>query len=118
MSTVGDPLMDVGTALSYWVEKDEKNGLQQFNTTWIEGNFDRQQFIEKYAELRNINVDNILFYYVFGCFKLGVIMQQIYARYKKGVTKDERFAMLIHLVKACGKNAENAIKYKRINNFY
>ena len=118
MTTVGDPLMDVGTALSYWVEKDENNGLQQFNTTWIDGNYDRQEFIEKYAELRNVNVDNILFYYVFGSFKLGVIMQQIYARYKKGITKDKRFAMLIHLVKSCAKNAENAIEYKRINNFY
>lgn len=118
MSTVGDPLMDLGTALSYWIEKEESSGLEQFNITWAEGNLTRQEFIEKYADLRNINIDDILFYYVFGCFKLGVIMQQIYARYKKGHTKDKRFAMLIHLVKACGQNAENAIKYNRINNFY
>ena len=64
------------------------------------------------------NIDDVLFYYVFGCFKLGVIAQQIYARYKKGFTKDKRFAMLIHLVKACGQNAQNAIKFNRINNFY
>lgn len=118
MSTVGDPLMDVGTSLSYWIEKGEKSGLEQFNTTWMDGNLTRQQFIEKYATLRNLNIDNILFYYVFGCFKLGVIMQQIYARYKKGITKDKRFAQLIYLIKACGKNVENAIKYNRINNFY
>ena len=66
--------------------------------------------VEKYANLRGINVDDVLFYYVFGCFKLGVIAQQIYARYKQGYTKDERFAMLIHLVKACGKNAEKCYK--------
>ena len=117
MATVGDPLMDVGMSLSYWVEKGETSGLQQFNITWAAGNLTRQQFVEKYAELRNADIENILFYYVFGCFKLGVIMQQIYARYKKGVTKDERFAVLIHLVKACGENARNAIKYNRINNF-
>jgi len=118
MATVGDPLMDLGTSLSYWVEKGEKSGLEQFNLTWAEGNLTRQQIVEKYVELRNVEVENILFYYVFGCFKLGVIMQQIYARYKKGYTKDKRFAILIHLVKACAKNTENAIKYKRVNNFY
>ena len=118
MSTVGDPLMDLGTTLAYWVEANDHPALQSYNLTWVEGNLTRQEVVEKYADLRSIHVDDVLFYYVFGCFKLGVIAQQIYARYKQGYTKDERFALLIHLVKACGKNAENAIKYNRINNFY
>ncbi len=118
MATVGDPLMDLGSMLSYWVEKGEHPALLRFNLTWLEGNLTRQEVIEKYADLRNVKVKDILFYYVFGCFKLAVIAQQIYARYKKGFTKDERFAGLIHVVKACSENAENAIKYKRINNFY
>tara|TARA_R110002073_G_scaffold279026_1_gene443210 strand:+ start:500217 stop:501287 length:1071 start_codon:yes stop_codon:yes gene_type:complete len=118
MTTVGDPLMDLGTSLAYWVEGNDHPALKAYNLTWIEGNLTRQEVVEKYASLRNIQVNDVLFYYVFGCFKLGVIAQQIYARYKKGFTKDERFGMLIHLVKACGKNAENAIKFNRINNFY
>ena len=118
MSTVGDPLMDLGTVLAYWVEKGDHPALLQYNLSWVEGNLTRQQVIEKYAELRNVNIETIRFYFVFGCFKLGVIAQQIYARYKKGYTKDERFAGLIHTVKACGLNAQNAIKYNRINNFY
>lgn len=118
MSTVGNPLMDLGSMLSYWVEKGEHPALLQFNLTWLEGNLSRQEIIEKYANLRNVKVEDILFYYVFGSFKLAVIAQQIYARYKKGVTKDERFAGLIHVVKACAKNAKNAIKYNRINNFH
>jgi len=118
MATVGDPLMDLGTTLAYWVEKNEHPALQQFNLTWMEGNLTRQEVNVKYAELRGVNLEEILFYYVFGCFKLAVIAQQIYTRYKKGFTKDERFAGLIHVVKACGKNAENAIKFNRINNFY
>ena len=118
MSTVGDPLMDLGTALSYWVEKDEHPLLREFNLTWIEGNLDRQEIIERYAVLQKVDLDHILFYYVFGCFKLAVIVQQIYARYKKGYTKDERFANLIYLVKASAKNAENAIRFNRINKFY
>lgn len=118
MSTVGDPLMDLGTSLAYWVEAKDHPALQSYNLTWTEGNLTRQEVVEKYTELRNIKVEDVLFYYVFGCFKLGVIAQQIYARYKKGYTKDKRFALLIHLVKACGNNAKNAIHYNRINNFY
>ncbi len=118
MATVGDPLMDLGTSLAYWVEAKDHPALQAYNLTWQEGNLTRQEVVEKYAELRNISINDVLFYYVFGSFKLGVIAQQIYARYKKGYTKDERFAMLIHLVKACGGNAMNAIKFNRINNFY
>ena len=118
MATVGDPLMDLGTSLAYWVENDEHPALKQFSLTWAEGNLTRQQVIEKYAELRDINLEDVLFYYVFGCFKLAVIAQQIYTRYKKGFTNDARFGDLIHVVKACGKNAENAIKSNRINNFY
>lgn len=117
MATVGDPLMDVGTSLAYWVEEKDHPALQAFNLTWAAGNMTRQEVVEKYATQRNINVDDVLFYYVFGCFKLGVIAQQIYARYKMGYTKDERFAQLIHLVKACGSNAKNAIKFNRIHNF-
>ena len=118
MATVGDPLMDLGTSLAYWVEAKDHPSLKSYNLTWREGNLTRQEVVEKYAELRYIKVEDVLFYYVFGCFKLGVIAQQIYARYKKGHTKDERFALLIHLVKACADNAQNAIKYNRINNFY
>ena len=118
MATVGDPLMDLGTSLAYWVEAKDHPALQAYNLTWTEGNLTRQEVIEKYASLRKIDIEDILFYYVFGCFKLGVIAQQIYARYKKGYTKDERFAMLIHIVKACGSNAKNAIKFNQINNFY
>ena len=117
MATVGDPLMDLGTSLAYWVEKNEHPALQQFSLTWVEGNLNRQQVIEKYAELRGVDMEDVLFYYVFGCFKLATIAQQIYARYKKGLTNDKRFEGLIHVVKSCGKNAENAIKYNRINNF-
>ena len=60
----------------------------------------------------------MLFYYVFGSFKIAVIVQQIYARYKKGFTKDERFAGFIYVVRACAENARNAIQFKRISHFY
>ncbi len=118
MSTVGDPLMDLGAALAYWAEPDVHPALKSFNLTWMEGNFDRQQVLDRYATSTGTDVDQIVFYYAFGCFKLGVIVQQIYARYEKGLTKDPRFAGLIHVVKACAENAANAIKHNRINNFH
>jgi len=117
MATIGDPLMDLGTTLAYWVEADDNKALRAFNLTWPEGNLTRKQLLETYAELRAIKIEDILFYYVFGCFKLGVIAQQIYARYKKGFTKDLRFAGLIYVVNACADNATNAIRFKRIHNF-
>ena len=55
-----------------------------------------------------------VFYFVFGAFKIGVIIQQIYARYKKGFTQDPRFANLIYAVMACGANAQKAIETDKI----
>ncbi|MFK5890075.1 MAG: phosphotransferase family protein [Flavobacteriaceae bacterium] len=117
MATVGDPLMDLGTTLAYWVEADDNKALRAFNLTWPEGNLTREEFLETYTECQHLNINDILFYYVFGCFKLAVIAQQIYARYKKGFTKDPRFAGLIFVVNACADNAQNAIKFKRIHDF-
>lgn len=118
MATVGDPLMDLGTSLGYWAEANDSNALKPFNLTWLDGNLTREQVVEQYAKTRNITVPDMLFYYVFGSYKIGVIVQQIYARYKKGLTSDERFAGLIHVLNACADNAQQAIKYKRISQFY
>jgi len=117
MATVGDPLMDLGSTLAYWVEANDNKALRAFNLTWAEGNLTREQFLETYTKLQGLNIGKILFYYVFGCFKLAVIAQQIYARYKKGFTKDPRFAGLIYVVNACADNAQNAIKFNRIHDF-
>jgi len=117
MATVGDPLMDLGTTLAYWVEKEDNAALRAFNLTWVAGNLTRQEVVNYYASKSPLNLTEILFYYVFGCFKLGVIAQQIYARFKKSFTKDPRFAGLIYVVKACADNAQKAIKFNRIHDF-
>ncbi len=118
MATVGNPLMDLGTSLGYWGEADDSDALKPFNLTWLPGNLTREEVVQRYADAKKITVPDMLFYYVFGSFKIGVIVQQIYARYKKGFSKDERFAGLIHVVNACAVNAQKAIKYKRISHFY
>ena len=110
MATVGDPLMDLGTSLGYWAEANDSPALKPFNLTWMPSNLSRQEVVERYAQRRGTEVPDMLFYYVFGAFKIGVIVQQIYARYKKGYTQDPRFAGLIHVVQACAANAKKAVQ--------
>jgi len=118
MATVGDPLMDLGTSLAYWAEAGDSDALKPFNLTWMDGNLSREEVLNRYALLTGKDVSHFLFYYVFGSFKIAVIVQQIYARYKKGFTNDPRFATLGYVVRACAENAYKAIKYKRVSNFY
>jgi aminoglycoside phosphotransferase (APT) family kinase protein len=114
MATVGDPLMDLGTTLAYWAEGSDSDALKPFNLTWMPGNFTRQEVVRHYQLKTGWPVDNIVFYFVFGAFKVGVICQQIYYRYKQGFTKDPRFASLIYVIKACGENARRAIERNKI----
>jgi aminoglycoside phosphotransferase (APT) family kinase protein len=60
-------------------------------------------------------ISDIVFYYAYGLLKIAVIVQQIYARYRKGLTKDSRFADLGGLVTACGTLASRAIEKGRID---
>ena len=117
MATVGDPLMDIATTLGYWAEPTDHPFLREFSLTSLPGNLTREEVVKRYAEKSGRDVSNFLFYYVYACFKIGVIGQQIYARFVKGFTKDPRFGALIHLVKACGGNGFQAIKTGRISNF-
>jgi aminoglycoside phosphotransferase (APT) family kinase protein len=114
MATVGDPLMDLGTTLAYWAEATDSDALKPFNLTWMPGNLTRQQVLNYYQEKSGRTVDDIIFYYAFGSFKVAAICQQIYFRFKKGITKDPRFAALIHVINACGENARRAITNLKI----
>ena len=116
MTTVGDPLMDLGTTLGYWMslETDAKILSMPFNPRVLMENITRQELVEIYEEKSGKSVSNILFYYVFGTFKIAVIAQQIYFRYVKGYTKDNRFAAFNHFVKALGQIALKAIGTEKI----
>jgi aminoglycoside phosphotransferase (APT) family kinase protein len=96
MATAGDPLMDLGTALGYWVEETDPEPLKAFafGPTFQPGAFTRAQLVEEYARLSGTDPSGMLFYYVFALFKIAVILQQIYKRYLEGKTHDERFAAL------------------------
>ncbi len=117
MATIGDPLMDLGTTLAYWVEAEDSEEWQRhgFGLTKLPGSLNRSQVLEYYARLSGREVASPVFYYAYGVFKIAVIVQQIYFRYRKGLTKDPRFAGLGDLIKACGNLAQRAIEKDRID---
>ena len=116
MVTVGDPLMDLGTTLGYWMSRDAGDEMlnMPFNPRVLMENISRRELVEMYAAASGRNVSNILFYYVFGTFKIAVICQQIYARYVKKFTRDARFADFDGFVAALGIIAGKAIEKGRI----
>ena len=114
MATVGNPWMDLGTTLAYWAEPGDADELKPFSLTWKPGNMSRIEALEYYQSKSGKQKPDFIFYYAFGSFKIGVICQQIYYRFKQGLTTDPRFASLLHVIKACGKNARRAIDQQRI----
>lgn len=112
MVTVGDPLMDLGTTLGYWMSSDAPDELlnMPFNPRILMENVSRSDLVHMYAETSGREIPDMLFYYVFGTFKIAVIAQQIYARYKKGYTSDERFASFNRFVGALGTIGANAVR--------
>jgi len=115
MSTIGDPLADLGTALGYWNEAgDDVLGTTQCFITVLPGAPTRVELAERYAEKTGADISNLHYYYVFALYKLAVVLQQIYYRYHQGLTKDERFGMLIHLVRLLAQKAVAAIEKKSI----
>jgi aminoglycoside phosphotransferase (APT) family kinase protein len=117
MATVGDPLMDLGTTLGYWIDPGDDPALHTLpaGPTTLPGNLDRAGVVARYAAASGRDVSHILFYYVFGLLKIAVIAQQIYYRYKQGLTKDERFAALLGAVRLLGRTAAQALDKGRID---
>ena len=97
MATVGDPLMDLGGMLSYWVEAGDDEFFQAFRRqpTTEPGMWTRQQFVEHYCERMGFEVtpEQWRFYEVFGLFRLAVIAQQIWYRYFHKQTTNEAYAV-------------------------
>lgn len=114
MATIGDPLMDLGATLAYWIEAGDPEVMKMFNLTWLPGNWTRQEVIAHYAKKSGRDLSNITFYYVFGLYKNAVIAQQIYARWKQGHSKDPRFGALLPVIQAMGKKAAQAIEKQHI----
>ncbi|CAN5456483.1 phosphotransferase family protein [soil metagenome] len=97
MATVGDPLMDLGGALAYWVEAGDDEIFQLFRRqpTTTPGMWTRAQVVDYYCERARIDLspEGWRFYEVFGLFRLAVIAQQIWYRYANGQTTNEAYAV-------------------------
>jgi len=92
MTTLGDPLVDLGTLLGYWPQKGDPpargNGME---VTAQEGMATRRELAERYAERTGADLAEIPWYETFAIWKTAVVLQQIYIRYVRGQTRDERF---------------------------
>jgi len=78
--------------------------------TSVPGSLTRRELVQRYAERTGRDASNIVFYYCFGLFKIAVIIQQIYARYVRGHTRDERFAQMNRMVSALAAAANRVVQ--------
>lgn len=95
MATIGDPLVDLGTALAYWSGPDDPTypvfGSQGYTLAPVMA---KPEIVERYAAATGFDVGGLGFYEALALFRIAVIVQQIYIRWKRGQTGDERFAVL------------------------
>jgi aminoglycoside phosphotransferase (APT) family kinase protein len=120
MCTLGDPLMDLGTSLGYWTSANDADIMKQGlpSPTVMAGNPSRTEIVQQYALKSGRNIDNLTFYFVYGLFKIAVIAQQIYYRFKHGHTTDKRFAQLNKVSALSCNTAWQAIQKNQIDNLY
>ena len=120
MATIGNPIMDFATSLAYWAEEEDLAvfGPLISQPTYQEGNPNRSELIHKYGEASGRDMSNIVYHYVYGLFKIAVIMQQIYYRYHHGYTDDPRFSKLDQAVQAFCFKAQRAIEKNRVSQLF
>ncbi len=108
MATVGDPLFDLAIFLGYWVDPDDPVALRSILPSVTDGDgFPRRaDLVDLYARRTGREVAGLDWYLTFAYFKLAVILQQIYARWVRGQTRDERFAGFGERVRVLVEHAE------------
>jgi aminoglycoside phosphotransferase (APT) family kinase protein len=102
MSAIGDPLVDLGIMLTYWVHTATASASRDTAVTSVTnrvGWYTRAEILERYGARTRLDLTNITFYEVFAVFKLAVVLQQIFYRFFRGQTDDPRFAQLDGKVK-------------------
>lgn len=102
MCTLGDPLADLGTLLSSWREAGEEVAGMTAGTmpSTVPGFLTRREAVARYGARRGVDVGSVPYYYVFGLFKIAVVLQQIFHRYHLGQTRDQRFAIFDQVAEA------------------
>jgi len=112
MATIGDPLMDLGASMAYWVERSDPAGMQAFRTlpSTVPGMPTRAELIARYLQRSGRTVTDFSWYYVYGLFRLAVIAQQIYLRFTLGQTRNPAFAALGQAVQGLSDQAWRVIR--------
>jgi aminoglycoside phosphotransferase (APT) family kinase protein len=98
MATTGDPLVDLGTTLSYWEGPPELAAVDPPDGVVLERALGTDDIVERYCAATGIDGSRIAWYRALASFRIAVIVQQIYIRYVRGQTTDERFAPLGSIV--------------------
>lgn len=116
MATRGDPLLDLGSSLAYWVQADDPPALQLLRLvpTDLPGTLTRTQLVQRYVQQSGRPDFDPLWYYAYGLFKLLVVAQQLYARWVQGLTKEARYEHAIWAVRGLSATALEAIRLGRI----
>jgi aminoglycoside phosphotransferase (APT) family kinase protein len=112
MATLGDPLMDLGNALAYWVQRDDDFFIRSLRRqpTHLPGMLSRREVVDYYAERTGRSTGHWAFYEVYGRFRLAVIAQQIYYRYQQGQTRNPAFRNFWMFVTYLGWRCERIIR--------
>jgi aminoglycoside phosphotransferase (APT) family kinase protein len=102
MATLGDPRMDLGCSLAYWVEEQDPPWFAVTRTlpTHLPGSLTREEVLARYAAASGRTLADMDWFRAFGLFRLAVVAQQIYLRYVRGETRDPRFAALGGMVES------------------
>lgn len=99
MATIGDPLVDLGTFLAYSPRPQEAlHALQGDSGTALSTAMSREEMVARYTAATGFDTEGLDYYLAFAMFRTAVILQQIYIRYRRGQTSDERFEPLGDLV--------------------
>lgn len=116
MATVGDPLMDLGSSLAYWVQADDDGAFRRFRMqpTHAPGMLTRREVVARHAERTGIaaglDADTWRFYEAFGLFRLAVVAQQLYARYHRGETTNPAFKRMFVAVNYLHRRCRRVIR--------
>ncbi len=116
MATLGDPLMDLGGSLAYWVQADDDAVFQSFRRqpTHVPGMLSRREVVDYYGERSGWRVNHFDFYEIFGLFRLMVIIQQIYRRFALGQTSNPQFAGFGQAATYMGQRCRRLIAQSRL----
>lgn len=112
ISALGDPLMDLGNTLAYWIQDSDPENvrLMRMQPCNAPGMPTREEIVHYYSEKTGYDVTNFNVYLAYGVFRLAVILQQIYYRYYHGQTQNKHFARFKDQVNLLGNHARTVIE--------